>query len=59
MTFDVTALMDSIGSMGFPIAMCIYLITTLNKTLDANTKATEKLVTLVGTLVNKKDSDAV
>jgi hypothetical protein len=31
---DINVIMTAIGSVGFPIVMCLYMITTFNKTLD-------------------------
>lgn len=31
---DINVIMTAIGSVGFPIVMCLYMITTFNKTVD-------------------------
>lgn len=31
---DINIVISAIGSVGFPIVMCLYMITTFNKTLD-------------------------
>ncbi|MCQ6337870.1 MULTISPECIES: hypothetical protein [Bacillus cereus group] len=36
---DVTQMTQLIGSLGFPIFACIYHMTTMKKTLDANTQS--------------------
>lgn len=52
---DVTQIASLIGSVGFPIACCIYVIGTLSKTIEDlrktvenNTIALTKLSTLMG-----------
>lgn len=40
---DVTTLSQLIGSLGFPIACCIYLIYTNNKTAEKHAEEVEKL----------------
>lgn len=36
--FDVNALSQIIGSVGFPVAMCIYMVHTNKQTLDRLTE---------------------
>lgn len=40
---DVSTLSQLIGSLGFPIACCIYLIYTNNKTAEKHAEEVEKL----------------
>lgn len=40
---DVTTLSQLIGSLGFPIACCIYLIYTNNKSAEKHAEEVEKL----------------
>lgn len=35
---DIQAIQTLIGTVGFPIYMCIYHVTTMKKTLDTNTQ---------------------
>lgn len=54
---DITTL---IGSVGFPIAMCIYMTVTFNKTLERLDDRILALSTRIDTLIDKaleKDDD--
>lgn len=44
-----------IGNLGFPIATAAYLMVKMNKTIEANTAATNSLSQLVGRLFDKVD----
>lgn len=46
-------IMSAIGSVGFPIVMCIYLMKTTNEQLKANTSAIAELNAAVQRLVDK------
>lgn len=37
----------AIGSLGFPIVMCVWLMFSFNKTIQKNTKVLETLVDLI------------
>lgn len=63
---DINAMSQLITTLGFPIAMCIFLMifvvwyinkrdSQLEQTLKQNTEATNKLVTLITTLVDMED----
>lgn len=47
---DFTVISQLIGSLGFPIVACGYMMITMNKSLKDNTEATNKLATLVAKL---------
>lgn len=47
---DFTVISQLIGSLGFPIVACCYMMVTINKTLKENTEVTNKLATLVAKL---------
>ena len=47
---DFTVISQLIGSLGFPIVACGYMMVTMNKSLKDNTEATNKLATLVAKL---------
>lgn len=40
---DATAAVNLISSVGFPIFMCLYLVTTMNKQMSAMTEALNSL----------------
>lgn len=44
---DFNALAQAIGSVGFPIVMCVYMMSTSNKAVAANTEATNSLKEVV------------
>lgn len=43
MTLDINTLTQLIGSVGFPVVMCIYMMVVNNKAVSANTEATNAL----------------
>ena len=52
---DVNAIMQAVGSVGFPIVCCLYLITTmqaelkeLRETINNNTLVIQKLIDRMG-----------
>ena len=47
MEFDVTVLTQLIGSLGFPIVCCGYVLVKMNKTIEENTKVTNNLCNLI------------
>ena len=47
---DFTVISQLIGSLGFPIVACGYMMVSMNKSLKDNTEATNKLATLVAKL---------
>lgn len=49
----ISMLTQAVGSLGFPIAACAYMATTMNKSLQANTQATNALAALVQRLMDK------
>lgn len=46
-----------VGSLGFPIVACGYMMVKMNKTIEENTKATNNLCNLVTALIGHKDSE--
>jgi len=50
---DISALTQLVGSLGFPIVCCAYMMVSMNKTIAANTEATNSLAKLVTKLMNK------
>ena len=42
-----------VGSLGFPIVACAYMMISMGKTLSDNTKATNSLAALVQSLIDK------
>lgn len=50
---DINAISQLIGSLGFPIAMCSYMIMVVNKSLKENTIITNKMVNLLEELTRK------
>ena len=52
MELDVTTLQTMIGSVGFPIAMCIYMAVANNKTIKQLTNAVNNLTRAVDVLIN-------
>lgn len=47
---DFTVISQLIGSLGFPIVACGYMMVAMNKSLKDNTDATNKLAALVAKL---------
>lgn len=54
---DVSAISQLIGSLGFPIVCCSYMMVTNNKTIKELTAAVQQLTTAVNILINKESSD--
>ena len=50
---DVNTIMTAIGSVGFPIVMCLYMIITFNKTLDKLNDQMLALSTRLDTLLDR------
>lgn len=50
---DVSMIMSAIGSVGFPIVMCLYMIMTFNKTLDKLNDQMLALSTRLDTLLDR------
>lgn len=50
---DVSMIMSAIGSVGFPIVMCLYMIMTFNKTLDKLNDQMVELSTRLDTLLDR------
>jgi len=52
MSFD--AIVTLISSVGFPIAVALYLLTTFNKSIKEQTEATIKLTEVIQKLCEQK-----
>ena len=52
---DFQTVTSLIGSVGFPIVACVYLATTMNKTLENNTNILTKLYTMLDRYLPKED----
>lgn len=50
---DINVIMTAIGSVGFPIVMCLYMIITFNKTLDKLNDQMLALSTRLDTLLDR------
>ncbi len=50
---EVSMIMSAIGSVGFPIVMCLYMIMTFNKTLDKLNDQMLALSTRLDTLLGR------
>ena len=50
---DINELTTLIGSVGFPIVMCIYMTVTFNKTLERLDDRILALSTRIDTLIDK------
>ncbi len=50
----VQILEQFIGSYGFPIACCAYMMITMNKTLEKNTESTNNLCSLISMLLDRE-----
>lgn len=48
----VNVIVTLVGSLGFPIAMCIYMAMSLNKTLDRLDERIQALAVRVDTLID-------
>lgn len=48
----VNVIVTLVGSLGFPIAMCIYMTLSLNKTLDRLDERIQALAVRVDTLID-------
>lgn len=55
---DFNTISQLIGSLGFPIVCCGYMMLKMNKTIEKNTEVTTKLYELMTTIIhhhNDKD----
>ena len=53
---DITMITQLIGSLGFPVVCCGYMMIVNNKTIKENTAATNKMIGLLETII-KRDTD--
>ena len=54
---DIDSIITIIGSLGFPIAMCIYMTVTFNKTLEKLDDRILSLTVMVETLIKNRADD--
>lgn len=54
---DVNVIVSLIGSVGFPIAITAYVLTTLKKTMDENTRSNQAMTVLLTRICTKLDID--
>lgn len=54
---DISVITQLIGSLGFPIVCCGYMMIKMNKTLEENTKQTEKVGQLIDLLMKRYSYD--
>jgi len=54
---DLNSVISLIGSVGFPIAITIYVLTTLKKAMDENTKSNQAMTILLDRICHKLDID--
>lgn len=56
---DINGIVTLIGSLGFPIAMCIYMTVTFNKTLekldDRILSLSVRIDTLISTVIKEEE----
>lgn len=52
---DITVVSQLIGSLGFPIVACGYMMIVNTKTVKENTEATNKMVALMERIMDKLD----
>ena len=50
---EVSMIISAIGSVGFPVVMCLYMIMTFNKTLDKLNDQMLALSTRLDTLLDR------
>ena len=55
MEFTMDSIVQLVGSVGFPIAACAYMMIKMNKSVEENTKVTNKLCNLIGLLLSKNE----
>lgn len=55
MEFNLNDITNLIGSLGFPIVACGYMMVINTKTVKENTEATNKMVTLMERVLEKLD----
>ena len=48
---DLEQIVNLISSGGFPIACCLYLMLVNNKTVSKNTEATNKMISVMETVL--------
>lgn len=58
---DIATITQLIGSLGFPIVCCGYMMIKMNKTIEENTKVTNKLCSLILQLIpgNQSEDDII
>ena len=56
---DINAITQLIGSLGFPIIACGYMMVKMNKTIEQNTTMVHHLCDLVSNLIEKSTGEHV
>lgn len=51
---ELEAIMSAIGSVGFPIACCVYMMTSNNKAIQNMTDALHGLTAAINTMIHDK-----
>ena len=54
---DINVIAQLIGSLGFPIVACCYMMTTINKTIQANTEATNNMAQVMRSVLEHFKND--
>lgn len=54
---DVTLITQLVGSLGFPIVCCGYMMVTNNQTIKQLTEAVNSLTSAIGVLIHDRDLD--
>lgn len=55
---DVTTIAELISTYGFPILCCVYMMTTMNKTLQQHTEKTQEMMNTMSTSLTS-NTDAI
>lgn len=48
---ELAEIIGTISQVGFPIAACIYMMVVNNKTVEKNTEATNKMISVMETVL--------
>lgn len=56
---DVNTITQLVGSLGFPIIACGYMMVKMNKTIEQNTTMVHHLCDLVSNLIGRVDDEHV
>ena len=53
---ELEQIVNLISSVGFPIACCLYMMLVNNKTVSKNTEATNKMISVMETVLARLNS---